>query len=977
MASMQQDSLQQLSSCLLQTLSPDINVRKPAEKFIESCESHDGFCQFLLQLIENREIDSTVRLCSSIVFKNFVRKYWACNDTEPDKVSQNDRNYAKNVIVNLMLISEEQVQRQLSEAISIIGREDFPERWPNLLENMTAKLNESCAQFNFLVISGVLQTANSLFKRYRFECKSQKLWAEIKFVLDTFAKDFTTLFVWIVKLIPQHADNASNMKTIFDSLDYCAKIFYSLNYQELPEFFEDNINVWMTHFVELLQINYKCLEAESIEEPGVLESLKSQICENIGLYAEKYSEEFDNYLPTFIQQVWNLLDSLDSSAKYDLLVSNAIRFLSIVAERGLHKEIFQKEEVLQKISTSVIIPNMKFRESDEELFEDNPEEYIRRDIEGADVQTRRRAACDFVKALSKHFEKPMTEVFSQYIESMLLNYSQNVQQNWKSKNAAIYLVTSLVVKGGSVRLGTTSTSDLINISDFFNNVIKCDLDRVDLNELPVLKADALKYIITFRNQLPLKEIIIPILPQISRHLTSPITIIHSYAANCIEKLLTLRDPNNLSATQIKVEEISAISLNILENLFNIFQFPGSGENDYAIKAIMRLFSLLRESILPYVSVLMPKLTQKLVQVSQNPSKPNFNHYLFECVCLLIKITCDKDPSAISSFESVLFPIFQHILVQDVQEFSSYVFEILAMLLEYHESSQQIPPPYMELFSFLLVPLIWERQANIAPVVRLIQAYIKCNFKEIHTLGKLEPLLGVFQKLISSKSNDHFGFHLVNYLVLYADPSYLTPFIKQIFFLLFQRLSSSKTVKFVKSLLVFFSLFICRYGATPFYQMIESIQCKMFPMVLEKLYIAESRKVNGLIDRKTVSIGMAKLLTDIDFFANDFAPLWPPLLEAIIAVFELPEEESTDDNNHFVELEENDSYQASYSRLVFATKKEIDPLVEIGDPKIYLAQNLSKLSQKYPGKLKPLIMSLHENAQNFLNKYLIICNVTIS
>jgi len=54
-------------------------------------------------------------------------------------------------------------------------------------------------------------------------------------------------------------------------------------------------------------------------------------------------------------------------------------------------------------------------ESDEELFEDNPEEYIRRDIEGSDVDTRRRAACDLVKALSRYFEPQITEVFGQYI----------------------------------------------------------------------------------------------------------------------------------------------------------------------------------------------------------------------------------------------------------------------------------------------------------------------------------------------------------------------------------------------------------------------------------------------------------------------------------------------------------------------------------------------------------------------------------
>jgi exportin-2 (importin alpha re-exporter) len=39
-----------------------------------------------------------------------------------------------------------------------------------------------------------MHTAHSLFKRYRYEFKSQELWMEIKFVLDGFAKTLTELF---------------------------------------------------------------------------------------------------------------------------------------------------------------------------------------------------------------------------------------------------------------------------------------------------------------------------------------------------------------------------------------------------------------------------------------------------------------------------------------------------------------------------------------------------------------------------------------------------------------------------------------------------------------------------------------------------------------------------------------------------------------------------------------------------------------
>lgn len=54
--------------------------------------------------------------------------------------------------------------------------------------------------------------------------------------------------------------------------------------------------------------------------------------------------------------------------------------------------------------------------SDEELFEDNPEEYTRRDIEGSDVDTRRRAACDLVNTLSQNFEARIMEIFGQYLQ---------------------------------------------------------------------------------------------------------------------------------------------------------------------------------------------------------------------------------------------------------------------------------------------------------------------------------------------------------------------------------------------------------------------------------------------------------------------------------------------------------------------------------------------------------------------------------
>jgi hypothetical protein len=59
------------------------------------------------------------------------------------------------------------------------------------------------------------------------------------------------------------------------------------------------------------------------------------------------------------------------------------------------------------------------RDEDEEVFEMNPIEYIRRDIEGGDSDTRRRAAADLVKALTDAFEAEVTAMFTGYVTALL------------------------------------------------------------------------------------------------------------------------------------------------------------------------------------------------------------------------------------------------------------------------------------------------------------------------------------------------------------------------------------------------------------------------------------------------------------------------------------------------------------------------------------------------------------------------------
>ena len=66
----------------------------------------------------------------------------------------------------------------------------------------------------------------------------------------------------MMTLVHQHSSDPAALKILFSSLTLVSKIFYSLNYQDLPEYFEDNMQTWMDSFYTLLMFNSKLLQTD-------------------------------------------------------------------------------------------------------------------------------------------------------------------------------------------------------------------------------------------------------------------------------------------------------------------------------------------------------------------------------------------------------------------------------------------------------------------------------------------------------------------------------------------------------------------------------------------------------------------------------------------------------------------------------------------------------------------------------------------
>lgn len=98
----------------------------------------------------------------------------------------------------------------------------------------------------------------------------------------------------------------------------------------------------------------------------------------------------------------------------------------------------------------------------------------------------------------------------------------------------------------------------------------------------------------------------------------------------------------------------------------------------------------------------------------------------------------------------------------------YVFQLLAALLE-AQPSTTLPENYQTLIAPILIPTMWETRGNIPALVRLVSSILPRGAEIITKNNQVEPILGIFQKLISSKLNESYGFDLLENVILTFPP----------------------------------------------------------------------------------------------------------------------------------------------------------------------------------------------------------------
>ena len=415
------------------------------------------------------------------------------------------------------------------------------------------------------------------------------------------------------------------------------KLLYDLSVQDLPPIFEENFAAITSLLHRYISYQNDLLRTSEDGQASPLELVKSDIFEVLSLYAQKYEEEIGPHVGPFLESSWNLLNTVGSESKYDILVSKALGFLTSVTHSQKHAQSFNDETIASQVVEKVVLPNVVLRDSDVELFEEEPIEFIRNDLEGSDAETRRRAATDFLKQLSAHFPQMVTSLVFKYINHFLSEFSRNPRANWKSKDTATYLFISIAVKGTiTASQGAKSINELVNVVDFFQNNVAEDLTS-DTGIEPILKVDAIKYLYIFRSQISQVQWH-DAFPLLVKHLGSSEYVIYSYAAMALERVMALR--TDIGQPVISQDNVKLLSDQLLQHLFQLIEKDSNPakmqENEFLMRCLMRVLIVIRDGVVSMVDQVLPHMVNITHVIGGNPSNPRFYYYHFEAIGALVR-----------------------------------------------------------------------------------------------------------------------------------------------------------------------------------------------------------------------------------------------------------------------------------------------------------------------------------------------------
>lgn len=391
-------------------------------------------------------------------------------------------------------------------------------------------------------------------------------------------------------------------------------------------------------------------------------------------------------------------------------------------------------------------------------------------------------------------------------------------------------------------------------------------------------------------------------------------------------------PNNTKICKFGRDELNPYLNKLFTGLFLIVFNTNWNENEYVMKCIMRALNVAKDDVTgAVVLVLLEHLSSAFARVAKNPKNPQYNHFLFESIAVLIRAAFTQNASLIETFEHSLFPPAEEVLKMEIVELTPYVFQVLAQLLEFRPESAGLGRAYTSLYLPLLTPSLWEKKGYIPALTRLLTAYWSKFPNDLNP--QLPSILVVFQRLVSSKANEQYAFDLLRNIIMYLPQEAFMPHMKDILRILMMKLQQSKEPEYVGYITHFFAIFIGKFGSQAYLDQLNQLKPGLGIMLLEKVWIPRLRTNTPThLEAKAQIIGLTRLLCETPALLADAngQQIWSQILTCAVSIILSPESHlnslAVEDNDHDAEI----GYDFEFSVLHFAVRPAKDPFPDVQD-----------------------------------------------
>ena len=237
------------------------------------------------------------------------------------------------------------------------------------------------------------------------------------------------------------------------------------------------------------------------------------------------------------------------------------------------------------IFDKLILPNICLMPEDVQEYEDDPDSYIRNDLEESDTETNRRHCMKFAQQLSRKFPDELSVLMAKYISRCQEDFTKDGQSKWMQKVSLMNLLLTATILQYSYKDGAVDIIvDQKEIFGYIQGLALPELQEATLDQKGILKATCIKFVYMFRNQIPGEQLTDFIL-LFARFLNSEKPVNQSYAAVCIEKLIAKRDWESgepMISSEVFNQKLAST---LLTNFTNLLV---KSKNLYAMRGLYRV-----------------------------------------------------------------------------------------------------------------------------------------------------------------------------------------------------------------------------------------------------------------------------------------------------------------------------------------------------------------------------------------------------